>query len=74
MLLFRKIYQYINVRYLNFEKEFRSKLNDCKAIKHYIKNNELDLEKIINDYSSYTATIINNIARDSLNNEDKEAR
>jgi len=47
-------------------------LNDCKEIKHYIKNNELDLEKIINEYSSYIATIINNMARDSLNNEDKE--
>jgi len=47
-------------------------LNDCKEIKHYIKNNELDLEKIINEYSSYIATIINNMARDSLNDEDKE--
>ena len=47
-------------------------MNDCKEIKHYIKNNELDLEKIINEYSSYIATIINNMARDSLNDEDKE--
>ena len=65
-------YQYKDIRYLKTKKEFRSKLNDCKEIKHYIKNNELDLEKIINEYSSYTATIINNMARDSLNNEDKE--
>lgn len=43
-----------------------------KEIKHYIKNNELDLEKIINKYSSYTATIINNMAKENLNNEDKE--
>ena len=43
-----------------------------KEIKHYIKNNELDLEKIINEYSSYTATIINNMAKENLNNEDKE--
>lgn len=47
-------------------------MNDYKEIKHYIKNNKLDLEKIINEYSSYIATIINNMARDSLNNEDKE--
>ena len=47
-------------------------MNDCKEIKHYIKNNELDLEKIINEYSSYTATIIDNMARNSLNDEDKE--
>lgn len=47
-------------------------MNECKEIKHYIKNNELDLEKIINDYSPYVETIIKNMARDNLNNEDKE--
>lgn len=47
-------------------------MNECKEIKHYIKNNELDLEKIINEYSFYIATIINNMARDSLNIDDKE--
>ena len=47
-------------------------MNNCKEIKHYIKNNELDLEKIINEYSPYIATIINNIAKDILNSEDKE--
>ena len=47
-------------------------MNERKEIKNYIKNNELDLEKIINEYSSYTATIIDNMARNSLNDEDKE--
>ena len=47
-------------------------MNSCKEIKYYIKNNELDLEKIINEYSSYTATIIDNMARNSLNDEDKK--
>lgn len=47
-------------------------MDNCKEIKHYIKNDELDLEKIINDYSSYIVTIINNMAGDNLNNEDKE--
>lgn len=47
-------------------------MNSCKEIKYYIKNNELDLEKIINEYTSYTATIIDNMARNSLNDEDKE--
>ena len=47
-------------------------MNNCKEIKHYIKNNELDLEKIINEYSSYTATIIDNMVRNSLKDEDKE--
>ena len=47
-------------------------MNSCKEIKYYIKNNELDLEKIINEYSSYIATIINNMASTNLSNEDKE--
>ena len=47
-------------------------MNSYKEIKHYIKNNELDLEKIINEYSSYTATIIDNMAKNNLNDEDKE--
>lgn len=47
-------------------------MNESNKIKHYIKDNELDLEKIINEYSSYTATIVNNMANASLNNEDKE--
>ena len=47
-------------------------MNSYKEIKHYIKNSELDLEKIINEYSSYTATIIDNMARNSLNDDDKE--
>lgn len=47
-------------------------MNERKEIKNYIKNNELDLEKIIKEYSSYTATVINNMAKDNLNKEDKE--
>ena len=37
-----------------------------------MKNNELDLEKIINEYTTYTYTIINNMAEDNLNSKDKE--
>lgn len=47
-------------------------MKSYKEIKHYVKNNELDLEKIINEYSTYTSVIINNMAKDNLNNEDKE--
>lgn len=47
-------------------------MNKYKEIKHYVKNNELDLERIINEYSNYTTTIINNMAKNSLNDEDKE--
>ena len=47
-------------------------MNESKEISHYIKNNELDLEKIIKDYSNYINTIITNMAKLNLNNEDKE--
>lgn len=47
-------------------------MSNCKEIKHYIKNDEFDLEKIIKEFSPYTITIINNMAKENLNNEDKE--
>lgn len=47
-------------------------MNKDREIKRYIKNNELDSERIINEYSSYIATIINNMASTNLSNEDKE--
>ena len=47
-------------------------MNKDREIKRYIKNNELDLERIINEYSSYIAIIINNMASNNLSNEDKE--
>ena len=47
-------------------------MNKDREIKRYIKNNELDLERIINEYSSYIAMIINNMASTNLSNEDKE--
>ena len=43
-----------------------------KKISFYMKNNELDLENIIEDYTPYISKIINNMARESLNNDDKE--
>ena len=45
--------------------------NDEK-ISDYIKDNDLDLEKIIDDYSAYINTIVTNMSGNSLNNEDKE--
>ena len=71
VLLFSFYYQYIDVRYLN-KKEFRSKLNDSSKIKHYICNNVLDLEKIINDFSAYVGAIIDNMSKHTISNEDKE--
>ena len=47
-------------------------MNDSKKIKHYIYNNKLDLEKIITDYSAYVGTIINNMSKQTISNEDKE--
>lgn len=47
-------------------------MNNCKEIKYYMENNELDLEKIINEFSPYITTIINNMTNDNLKNEDKE--
>lgn len=41
-------------------------------IYEYKKNNELDLERIMNDFEGYVRTIINNIAFDKLTFEDKE--
>lgn len=71
MLLFLKKYQYINVRYLKNKKEFRSKLKNKKEIKKYKKNNELDLEKIIDEFSGYVFKIIKNMAV-FLSDEDTE--
>ena len=47
-------------------------MNESKEIKQYYKNNELDLENIIEDFTPYISKIIDNMARESLNNEDKE--
>ena len=47
-------------------------MKDSNKIKNYIVNNELDLEKIINDYSAYVGTIIDNISKSTIHNEDKE--
>ena len=47
-------------------------MNESKEIKQYYKNNELDLENIIEDFTPYISKIIDNMSRESLNNEDKE--
>lgn len=70
LLLFIKFYQYIDVRYLKINKEFRSKVK--KEIQAYKNKQELNLEKIINEYSNYVAKIIENMANSYLTKEDKE--
>lgn len=47
-------------------------MNNAKELKCYIKDGEIDLDKIINDFSPYIRKIINNMARENLNYEDKE--
>ncbi len=47
-------------------------MKENKIIKDYIKNNELCLEEIVNDYTNYLSKIIDNFSRYSINEEDKE--
>jgi len=66
-----KFHQYISERYLK-NKEFRSKLNKKMKISEYYKNNELDLEKVIDEYSGYVYKIVENMAIEYLSKEDVE--
>ena len=43
-----------------------------EVIEKYIINRKLDLDKIVDDYSSYVKTIINNAVGNNLKQEDKE--
>lgn len=48
-------------------------MNSSKTIVDYLdKNEELDLDKIIADFSPYVKTIINNMSNNNLTQEDKE--
>ena len=43
-----------------------------KKLENYIKNNNLDLDKIVDDYTAYVRTIIQNMVGNNLSKEDKE--
>ena len=47
-------------------------MQEKKEIKQYYNNNELDLERIIEDFTPYISKIINNMVKDCLNEYDKE--
>lgn len=47
-------------------------MSEVKNIKDYIRNNELDLDKIVDDFSPYVKKVINNMVGDNLTYEDKE--
>ena len=60
---------YINVRYL-----IRGvlKLKKIKQLEDYYENNKIDMDKIIEDFTPYITTIINNGTDQKLSFEDKE--
>ena len=43
-----------------------------KEIKNYIKETKIDLGKIVDDYTPYIKSVINNMVNDNLSEEDKE--
>jgi RNA polymerase sigma-70 factor (ECF subfamily) len=48
------------------------KLKEIKQLENYYKNNELDLDEIIEDFAPYITTVINNGTDNRLSFEDKE--
>lgn len=47
-------------------------MNNVKELKSYKNEGEIDLDKIINDFSPYIRKIINNMVGENLSYEDKE--
>ena len=47
-------------------------LRGFKQLEYYYKNNEIDMDQIIEEFSSYITTIINNGTNDKISFEDKE--
>lgn len=47
-------------------------MEENKKIEHYMKNNELDLEEIIKEYSAYISKIIDNMSKGFIKEADKE--
>ena len=47
-------------------------MKDLKQLEYYYKNNEFDMDRIIEDFTPYITTIINKGANDVVSFEDKE--
>lgn len=47
-------------------------MKDKKELKNYIVNNCIDLDTLIDDYTPYLRTIIQNMVENNLSEEDKE--
>lgn len=41
-------------------------------LKNYIQNNTLDIDKLIDEYTPYIRTVIQNTVHNNISNEDKE--
>ena len=47
-------------------------MKDLEQLENYYKNNEIDIDQIIEDFAPYITTVINNGTDNSLSFEDKE--
>ena len=47
-------------------------MKELKNLEDYYKNNEIDMDKIIEDFTPYITTIINNGTNSTISFEDKE--
>ena len=47
-------------------------MKDLKQLEYYYKNNEFDMDRIIEDFTPYITTIINNGTNNAVSFEDKE--
>ena len=47
-------------------------MNGKKEIDSYIKNNKIDLDCLVDDYTPYLRTVIQNMVNNNLSEEDKE--
>ena len=47
-------------------------MKDKKEIESYIKNNKIDLDKLVDDYTPYLRKVIQNMVNNNLSEEDKE--
>lgn len=47
-------------------------MNELKQLEEYVVNNEIDIDRIIDDYTPYITTIINHETSQALSFEDKE--
>ena len=47
-------------------------MENKKEIKDYIKNEKIDLDRIVDDYTPYLKKVIQNLVNNNLSEEDKE--